>query len=290
MILLASLFRSLNARLITTDNAVGEKILKFFFALSLIVYRYERKKKRKSETLVINNFDGNIKMQIDRSRSMGASLYWTGFHEFRELLFLERYLKSDMTFVDIGANQGEYSLFAAKRLSKGIVLAFEPLPSIRTVLNENISLNGFVNIRVFDFGLSDKSGQLVLHEIEDVHEGLATSYLGERKSKSTMTISLKSLDEVMLEFPLLKVDVMKIDIEGGELNALKGSERTIEKFKPVILIEINEATYRAAGYSTKDVENFFQEKKYIPYQIGKRGKLIKCNTLPELGNIVYKPA
>jgi hypothetical protein len=83
---------------------------------------------------------------------------------------------------------------------------------------------------------------------------------------------------------------MKIDIEGGELNALKGSERTIEKFKPMIIIEINEATYKAAGYTTQDVKNFFDERKYIPYEIGKRGKLIKCNTLPELGNIVYKPA
>jgi FkbM family methyltransferase len=290
MTLLANLFRSLNARLITANNVVEEKILKFFFAVSVMAYRNDRKKKRKSEKLIIKNFDGNIKMQIDRARSMGASLYWTGFHEFRELFFLQRYLKPDMTFVDVGANQGEYSLFAAKRLSKGNVLAFEPLPSIRAVFDENIRLNGFANIKVFDCGLSDKNGQLDFHEIEDADEGLGTLYLGQRKSKSVIRIPLRSLDEVMHELPHLKVHFIKMDIEGGELYALKGSERTIEKCRPMIMIEINDATYRAAGYSTQDVESFFRERKYIPHEIGKRGKLIKCNTLPEFGNIVYKPA
>ncbi len=289
MTIISNVFRTINSKLITTDNIVVEKILKLFFFISLIVYRYDRKKKRESTPVVINNFDGNIKMKVDRARVMGAGLYWTGFHEFREFLFLHRFLKKDMVFVDVGANQGEYALFAAKRLFQGSVLAFEPLPSIRKVLHENILLNGFKNIQVFDCGLSDKTDTLVIHEIEDMNEGLATFYLGNLTSKAEISVQLKSLDQILTALPETRIDFMKIDVEGGELNALKGSVKTIEKYKPFIMIEINNGTYKAAGYTIANVENFFYKINYIPYSIGKRGRLIKCQTLPAFGNIVFKP-
>jgi FkbM family methyltransferase len=287
---LSNLFRTLNGQLITTDNVIIEKILKLCFAVSVRVYRYDRNKPKKKQELVIENFAGNIRMKVDRARSMGASLYWTGFHEFRELFFLHWFLKPEMTFVDVGANQGEYSLFAAKRLSKGTVMAFEPLASIREVFEENIRLNGFNNIQVFDCGLSDKNGSLDFHEIEGPDEGLGTLYLGDKKSKSVIRIPLRSLDEIVQELSIPKIDFIKLDIEGGELNALKGSVETIRKYKPVIMIEINDATYKAAGYSTADIENLFTTMKYEPYEIGKRGRLIKCSSLPTFGNLIYKSA
>lgn len=280
-------FRGLNAKLIRVDNIVVEKLLKIFLALSVVVYR-RSKKSNVSDVCVIDNFDGNIRMKIDRSRSMGAALYWTGFHEFREFAFLHRYLKSNMVFVDIGANQGEYALFAAKRLIYGTVLAFEPLPSIREVFIENISLNGFKNIQVFDFGLSDKPGTLMIHEIEDTHEGLATLYLGERKSKQSFAVQLQSFDKILETTHLTRLDFIKLDIEGGELKALQGSIGAISKFKPVIMVEINEQTYRAAGYSKGEVSAFFEKLGYKAYEIRKRGELIACQQLPDFGNIIFK--
>jgi FkbM family methyltransferase len=285
---LSNLFRTLNGKLITTDNLVAEKILKLCFAVSVMVYRNDKKKAKRTQELIIENFAGNIRMKVDRARSMGASLYWTGFHEFREMFFLHRFLKPAMTFVDVGANQGEYSLFAAKRLSNGKVIAFEPLASIRKVFEENIKLNGFINIQVFDCGLSDKSGALDFHEIEGPDEGLGTLYLGDKKSKAIINIQLRSLDQIADEHSIGKIDFIKMDIEGGELNALKGSIKTIEKYRPVIMIEINESTYQAAGYSTQDIINFFTAIKYEPYEIGKRGRLMKCSSLPTFGNLIYK--
>lgn len=282
-------FRSINAKLITTDNLFLEKILKTFFYFSTLFYRRARKRNFKKEVIIINNFDGDIKMKIDPSRSMGAALYWTGFHEFREFIFLHHFLTKEMVFVDVGSNQGEYSLFAAKRLTQGKVIAFEPLPSIRYVLNENIKLNRFNNILVFDCGLSDHESTLLIHEIENVHEGLATFYPGDRQSKSTFNVPLTSLDNIFETMKLNRLDFIKIDIEGGELKALKGASTVIQKYRPVLMVEINELTYSAAGYGSKDVEVFFESIGYQAYEIMKRGRLKRCSVLPAFGNIIFKP-
>jgi FkbM family methyltransferase len=284
----ARFFRLINAKLITTDNVVAEKVLKVFFALSIFIYRRAAKDKGGSKKVIVD-FDSTVKMKIDPSRSIGSAIYWTGYHEFREFLFLHRYLKSDMVFVDIGANQGEYTLFAAKRLTAGRVLAFEPLPSIRKVLHENIHLNSFKNIEVYDCGLSDREGVLPIHEVEDEHEGLATLYPGDRASRSSIAVELKTLDAIFPATGLKRLDFIKIDIEGAELSALQGSKKVLEMYKPSVMIEINAITYATAGYTPDDVRRFFDDLKYQAFETRKRGTLRKCTDLPSFGNIVFIP-
>lgn len=284
---IARFFRWNNSRLITGGNVVLEKIHKIVLVFSLIAYRRAGSKASGQSTKVlIRNFDGDIAMRIDRSRAMGAALFWTGFHEFREFQFLHRYLKPDMVFVDIGANQGEYTLFAAKRLPSGTVLAFEPLPSMRATLEENVSMNGFRNIVIFPLGLSSKEETLTIHEIADAHEGLATLFPGDRSSTSATEVLLKRLDDVVDPD---RVDFVKIDIEGGELRALEGCRRILRKHKPAFLVEINATTYRAAGYSPVDVFNFFDGEGYSSFEIGMRGVIIPNKVMPEFGNVVFLP-
>src|SRR5204862_8218358 len=117
---------------------------------------------------------------------------------------------------------------------------------------------------------------------------LATVYPGHRKSKSTFTIKLQSLDKIIEQYQIDRVDFIKIDIEGGELKALLGSRNVISKYRPVFMVEINQETYKAAGYSIHDVDSFFKDFNYEAFMIGKRGQLIKCMTLPSFGNIVFK--
>lgn len=284
--ILASIFRSINSKLVTVDSSVLERLLKVSLLLSLILYR-RLPRPNKLSPVQINNFDSSIRMVIDRSRSMGAAIFWTGFHEFREFLFLHRYLKKDMVFVDIGANQGEYALFAAKRLVNGTVVAFEPLPSILKVLRKNIHLNQYKNILVVEKGLSDKEQSITIHEVDDVHEGLATIFLGDRVSKESYEIQLVRLDDVFEKTGLTKIDFIKIDIEGAELSALKGSAELINRHKPVVMVEINEKTYQAAGYKIQDVFDFFYQFGYSPFTIGSRGKLVSCKNLPVFANIVF---
>ncbi len=289
--MLANFFRWNNSKLIVTHNLIGEKILKICFYVSVKVYKCAKPKLIvESQFVTINNFDSDIRLNLDRSRAMGAALYWTGFHEFREFLFLHRYLKPEMVFVDVGANMGEYSLFAAKRLTRGKVISFEPLPSIRAIFEENVKINGFQeSIEIYPWGLSSQEEILNIHEFEDVHEGLATIYPGVRKIKFTVQVQLKRLDDVVSVSHLKRIDFVKIDIEGGELKALKGCRKVIELYRPVFMIEINQETYKTAGYTVDDVLEFFLSLKYQPFDITKRGGIEKCHILPAFGNIVFMP-
>jgi FkbM family methyltransferase len=287
---LAYFLRSINGKLITTNNLLVEKILKLFFAISVSIYRNTKRSTKISSETIIDNFDSDIKMSIDKGKQMGAAIYWTGFHEFREFIFLHRFLKPNMIFVDVGANQGEYTLFAAKRLRSGKVLAFEPLPSISQRLKKNIVLNNLVNVDVFELGLAEEDRELPIYEIEDIHEGLATLYPEEQQKKQAFLIKLVTLDETCETKGINRIDFIKLDIEGGELNALRGATSILKRDRPALMIEINERTYNNAGYTISEVKSLLDDLKYRPYQIGKRGKLEPAVTLPTLGNVVFLPS
>src|SRR5690348_13861870 len=122
---IAACLRSVNAKQVGEDRWIVQKFLKVFYGVSIIFHKYFGRG-QKSNVIIIKNFDSNLKLKLDSSRSMGAAIFWTGFHEFHEFLFLHKFLSADMVFVDIGANLGEYTLFAAKRVQRGKVLAFEP--------------------------------------------------------------------------------------------------------------------------------------------------------------------
>ncbi|MBS1682687.1 MAG: FkbM family methyltransferase [Bacteroidetes bacterium] len=287
---LPTLFRSLNAHLITTRYEWVRKPLKVHLLLSRWMGKRSLKKIISTDWVVIHNFDHNLKLKLDRSRVMGSALYWSGLHEVREFIYLHRFLKKDMVAIDVGANLGEYTVFMAKRLGEGSVYSFEPMSSTRQQLEENIKLNQFKNVVVVGHGLSDREHQLQIHEVDDAHEGLATFYLGDRKVKNSFEVQLKKLDDEIESLGIKKIDFIKIDVEGSELPALKGSLQSINKWKPIILVEVNEPTYRAAGYSLDELQRFFSEINYKPHQISKNGSLVSVNKLPAFGNIVFVPS
>jgi FkbM family methyltransferase len=157
------------------------------------------------------------------------------------------------------------------------------------LLEENILLNNFSNVQVCPFGLSDRNDVACVYEVDDVHEGLGTFYLGERKSKEATEVELRTLDSVVDSLKINQIDFIKIDVEGSELYALRGGKNAIAKFRPYVLVEINAPTYKAAGYTINDVEKFFTELNYLPHQMNKSGRLEECISLPDFGNVIFVP-
>ena len=85
---------------------------------------YVNKYKNKANAYVtIDYFDGDLRFGLDRASYMGSLIYWRGFHSRNELQCLGRLLQPNMTFVDVGANRGEFTVYAAKRLIDGCVYA-----------------------------------------------------------------------------------------------------------------------------------------------------------------------
>jgi len=241
-------------------------------------------------------FAGNIQMVVDRNTYMGGSIYWSGVHHLQELLYLDKRLSGDMVFVDVGANQGEFSLFAARHLPHGKVLAFEPVSTNRKALEENIKLNRFQHLTLYPFGLSDQQGSFDIYTSLDKnvfhgqHEGLSTLYPSDHRNTLEETIALNVFDDYFggHEQP---IDFVKIDVEGAEWAVLKGMQNHLRKYRPELMIEINEETFSSAGYSTKDIVGFLQSLGYEPYAIW-RGRLRKTSfeNLSQWGNYIFRYA
>ena len=202
--------------------------------------------------VVINDYDGTLKMKLRRSTYLGSLIYWHGYQSRSELMVLHGLLKPNMTFVDIGANMGEFTLFAAKRLPLGSVHAFEPLPQLYTLLGDNVALNGFTNVHTYNLALSDAPGRLTMYTSTDVvlhgglNEGLGSLYRDESRSEVAGEVSVSTLDDVLGQ--VAHIDVIKIDVEGAEVNVLRGGCHLLERDKPAILIEINRNSLIAAGF------------------------------------------
>lgn len=289
--LLASLFRKIVSLFIKKKHS---------YLLGMIIIRLSRFCRRKfykdgqsSQFEIIPNCLGNIKMRLDINSYMGGSIFWCGFHHVNEIIYLNNFLKNDMVFIDIGANQGEFSLFAASKLIKGKVISFEPVGYQYNMLKKNIELNNFNNVEINKFGLSNRTESLPIYTSSNsdlhsgVHEGLSTLFKSESRSELQETVQLKVFDEIYFEF-LNRLDFVKIDIEGAELFALKGMIKTLSKFKPDILIEISEETFKAAGYDVKEMLNFLDSLNYKPYKIH-RGNLFSFNDpFSDWGNYIFK--
>lgn len=144
---------------------------------------------------------------------------------------------SRTTVLDVGANIGNHTCYFSSRFDT--VIAFEPNDTVIPILEANIKINGIINTSVQKVGLSDRDDELVLVENNDGNLGSATF----TKSMTldvlnNKTLPVKNGDNLLSEdFSENKVSLIKIDIEGHELPALRGLRSTLEKHSPIVLFE-----------------------------------------------------
>jgi FkbM family methyltransferase len=160
-------------------------------------------------------------------------------NEESSIEFFKQQIESlDGDFIDIGANIGFYSLLYYYRGS-GSVYAFEPLLPNVTKLIENILINGADGVMVYPFGLSDQTYVSQL-DYNPVNKG-AASEVSDNKGPNILSrsekCSFKKLDEIQGLSD--NISVIKIDVEGHELDVLKGARKIIKRHKPELLIEVH---------------------------------------------------
>lgn len=165
-----------------------------------------------------------------------------GFFVFGEALepeldFLHHFLRPGDVFVDVGANSGVFSMKAAKCVqAEGSVLALEPLPEMLFTLYRNVALNGFSNVRLRNFCLSDHTGpaEFWINQGRPASAGLVRH---DEQAVRFSTLCLR-LDELAALEQLDRLDYLKIDVEGAEASILAGAAGSIRQFKPIIQVEV----------------------------------------------------
>ncbi|HXM98815.1 MAG TPA: FkbM family methyltransferase [Candidatus Dormibacteraeota bacterium] len=191
--------------------------------MPVLLFRYYP---RKQGPATIHDFDGDLTIELNRSSYISNAIYWGGHHSTHIADFLASYLRPEMTFADVGANIGEITLMAAKRLVKGRVLAFEPMPDTFAQLARNVELNRFKTVALFNHGLFNQDDSLSLYVKEDrpfgmVNEGVP-SLFSTGVDQKALAVRLRKFDDVAVECDLKRLDVMKIDVEGAEMMVLRG--------------------------------------------------------------------
>lgn len=176
--------------------------------------------------------------------------------------FFENIPKDEkVNIIDIGAQSGLYSLFA-KHLPLSEFYSFEPFLPTYELLVENLEINEIKNVKHYNIGISDKQGDVVLNTSAS-HNGLHTIGNPLRFSDvQPVAIKVDTIDNLFYEKDI-PVHFMKIDTEGWEYNILKGGEKTIKKFKPLIQIEWNETNMEQCGIKPNDLLELIKDLGYV---------------------------
>jgi FkbM family methyltransferase len=144
-------------------------------------------------------------------------------------------------FLDVGANIGIFTLSAKRALPALSIAAFEPHPISALCLRETVRKNNFRGILVERLALADSTCKMGLHLDESDsggHSLLASNLWNNRKVTTTMKVFVDKLDHWVAEHKIPSVDFIKMDVQGGEDAALLGGLKTLEKFRPGLLVEV----------------------------------------------------
>jgi len=153
---------------------------------------------------------------------------------------IDRTAALGMTAADIGAQSGFYTLLLSRRVGpQGKVFAFEPLPANYRLLEENLRLNNIENVLVRREAVADRSGELTFEFPPDKRSLVAGPVLPEDNT-GTLSVNCISLDDFVARQEI-KLDLIKMDVEGAEGSVLEGAVNTLQQFHPILIIELHGA-------------------------------------------------
>ncbi|TSA44767.1 FkbM family methyltransferase [bacterium] len=218
-------------------------------------------------------FNGGLRMNVDTSSYVEWNIFFSGNYEKNVTDIFEKLIKPGFTAVDAGAYIGTHTLVMAKLVGEtGRVLAFEPNPDVAGKLDENIRLNNFANVKVFRLALSDKEGKMHLFTYGDQMLDKGTSSLYELNNlEDKFEVEVFTLDRVVRDEKLARLDLIKIDTRGSDLPIIRGAEGSIKKFNPFVVFEYNADNWSHSGSKWEEAGDFFSGNNYSLFLIGKSG-------------------
>ena len=238
---------------------------------------------------------GGTRVEVTLGNDNSLCLYVAGSFEPNEFAFLDRLLRPGMTFVDIGANEGLFSLFAARKIGpSGRVISVEPSSRERRQLERNVERNRLANVTIVPHALGSEAGSARLQIAAKLHGGHNT--FGEFtyddvSAVGTEEVPVEALDAMAGRLGLGRVDVIKIDVEGAELKVLRGGAVLLRAQHPVLLMEANEGALAGQGASTTAMVELLGELGYEIHVFSERTGRVERHAGGALSaNIVALPS
>ena len=255
-------------------------LLKRIPGMVLLLEPFRQMAVTRGGTFEVSDFDGCMKMRLRLDEHMQSQIFWYGFYSRDIILLLDRILEPGHVVADVGANIGEISLAAARRVGKtGAVYSFEPMSALFSCLVRNSGMNNLQQVVPVPQGVSAEPGKAMIYAQESrfkdgtTHSGLGTIYPFGDRSIPVEEIELNTLDLYFDKLPIERLDVIKIDVEGAEHDVLRGALHTIHKHRPYIILELQEETAHSAGNSAEEILSLIASCHYDIYAIGRKAKL-----------------
>lgn len=219
----------------------------------------------------------NVKIICYPNNSYGSFIVYALWPEYHELNFIYSILRENDNYIDVGAHIGDSSLLAASKIKTGKVISCEPTPAIFNELYTNIKLNNFENIIYpLQKAISDREG-VAFFTLETASE---VNHLGSKvNGKKSIKVLTTTVDTLVTQNSLKKVELLKIDVEGFELEVMLGAKKSLHLNKVgMILFEVNPTVADISDRVDK-VQKFLDTYAFSYYEFTGKGLLEEVSEL-----------
>jgi FkbM family methyltransferase len=199
--------------------------------------------------------------------------------------YLKRRVRPGSVVLEIGAHVGVFTVLLARWASpSGKVFAFEPTPQTRAALVDHLVLNGVANqVTIVPMAVSDANGTAVLYTQSNSPENtLSTSHHRIPCAKS-VEIGVTTVD-AFCQAERIVPTLIKIDIEGFEIHALRGARETLTRHRPHVVVELHPVNWPEIGV---DADQFDQVLTGLRYRVLRLDG--QADPLAEYGHVVLEP-
>lgn len=210
----------------------------------------------------------NFKMLSDKGcRSAPLEILNFGSYEKDESSLVFQVVQDGDIILDIGANLGWYSIQLSKRFNNAVIHAFEPIYQTFSVLEKNIKLNNLINVILHNVALGNIEGEADFFYFTGGSAVASRENLLDHRKARKVGCKITTLDSIVSHLDLQKIDFLKCDVEGSELDVIKGGFQSIGKFLPIIYIELFHGWCKKFGYTPDDVVILLKKLGYKCFKI-----------------------
>lgn len=225
----------------------------------------------KKPTFRTIDLDG-VLMKVDLSDYIGHYCFF-GFRD-PALQTLFSMCKVHFNVLDIGTNVGFTVLKLANAAWRGKVIGFEPDPTTFSHCSHNLSLNKGTNATIMNLALGSSDAELWLEVRSPGNLGGNRIIPAAEERNGVARVPVRRLDSIFADLGMERLDLVKIDVEGYELQTLKGAEKTLRKFNPILFIEVDENNLLDQGDSAQKLIGFILDLGYGSIVRADNGKSI----------------
>lgn len=220
----------------------------------------------------------NFRFLVNTKDIIGWKIFFFGEYEESTNQLLRKFVRPGDHILEAGANNGSETLLLSRLAGEGKVYAFEPIPHVFNRLKFNVEINGLgknIVLSQIALGEENKTVYFNIFPLNYANQGMSSKY-GNNQMTTKIEVEQVTLDSWVERNNIPKIDFLKMDIQGAEIDLIKGGKNSLQKFKPVVFTEAAES-----WLDIKVLYRLLKELNYKVYFIGEK----KYNLMESESNI-----